>query len=109
MKRIALIALIALVAFVGVADAKLIEGKVLSVDATGSVKISQLDAATGVSTETTVTAQPETELLGIDSVQLLKEGDEVSVDSEEDVATGSWIAISIELKAAEAPAATPTI
>ncbi len=93
--------LVSLVSFQAVASAKTVSGKVATIDAASNkVSVSYTDPSTSKEEKAEISVKPETTYSGVASLGELKEGQEVSVDAEEDAATGGWSAISI--KAAEA-------
>ncbi len=96
--------LVAFVAFLGAANAESISGKVISADATGSkLSISQTDSATGIEKTLDFAVNAE----AASALAELQAGDEISVEAEQDAATGAWTATAIaKADAAEAEAAS---
>ena len=93
---------VAFVAFASNAFAKEVKGKVVSVDAaTKAVKLTE----EGSTTEVTVKAGDATQYTGVASLDELKAGADVTVEAEQDAATGDWKASSIKTVEAAAPAA----
>lgn len=108
MKKLVIALMFATLVLQGVANAKLVGGKVVSIDAAAStVTISQTNPETGVNENVTVWANDKTAYAGVDSLSGLSADEEVWVDAEEDAATKNWVATSVQrLEAVAAPAAT---
>lgn len=124
MKKMLTIVVVLFVAFVmvqGIASAKMVVGKVKSVDNTAkSISVANTDPMTGAETVVTVEVPADASLSGVASLAELKEGADVWVDANEDVASSKLIAASLKVTspavtapveapapAVEAPAATP--
>ena len=83
-----------------VAYAASIEGEVVSTDAAGNkLVVSSMDDA-GAAKESTLSVSGNTAYVGVASLAELKAGDQVTVEAEEDAATGAWNATSVELATA---------
>ena len=92
-----LVLAVALTLFQGVANAKVVSGKITGIDATANkLSISYTDLATSKEEQVEIAVKPETTYSGVASLGDLKEGQEVSVEAEEDAATGGWSATSIK-------------
>ena len=84
----------------GTAFAKSIDGKVVSTDAAANtLVVSSMDDA-GAAKESTLSVSGNTAYVGVASLAELKAGDQVTVEAEEDAATGAWNATSVELATA---------
>ena len=109
MKKLAVIFPVLMLAFVvmqGTASAKSISGKIANIDAAAnSLSVSQSNPATGAEENLNFSVSADTTFAGVKALAELKAGDQVSVDAEQDAATGSWKATSISTEAA-APAKT---
>ena len=80
-----------------VAYAASIEGKVVSTDAEkNQLVVSSMDAA-GTASESNLAVSADTAFVGVASLAELKAGDQVKVEANEDAATGTWNAASVEL------------
>jgi len=99
MKRLWLLSFVLLVTFLaiqGLAYAESVSGKVASVDATaGTVSISRTDPVTGAEEELTISVPSEAAHSGVASLGELASGDQVTVEAEKDLDTGSWSASSV--------------
>jgi hypothetical protein len=108
MKKFAFFLAVALAFASGVAYAELVEGKVVSVDLAGN-KLS-ITKADGTSAD--VTVSDATSYAGdVTALAEMLEGDEVKIEAEQDAASGSWTAKSVEVpvpaEAEAAPEAAP--
>ena len=80
----------------GVAFAEAVAGKIVSVDqATKSITVSQLDAATGAEKEVSIWVQDSTAFKGVADLAGLQEGAEVTIEATQDEASGNWKADSV--------------
>ena len=111
MKKIALMVAVASLIFSGIASAELVSGKVQSTDpAAKSVEVMRVNPATGAEEKLVITVQDQTTFSGVQSLEQLKQGDEVWAEVEQDKTSNNWKATSIEVgapNAAEAGAAKP--
>lgn len=97
------ILMMAFVAIQGVAFAELVNGKVLGIDNDAkSISINQQDPATGALQEVKVLCKADTGYQGCNALADVKVGDEVSVEAEQDPATGDWWAKAVTVAAAAA-------
>ena len=104
------ILLVAFVVFQGTADAKVVLGKVDSIDATAkTLSVSTTDPATGAEEKVSISVPSTATFSGVTSLDELKAGDAVEVEAEQDVTTSGWNATSVKTTpaAAPAPAAAP--
>jgi hypothetical protein len=103
MKRLSAIMLVLLVAFVafqGVAEAKLVSGKVAAVDTEAStLSVKVMDPATGAESEVTIAVNESTAYKGVAAIGDLQPGAEVWINAEGDDAAG-WTATSVEVPVA---------
>ena len=94
------------VAFQGTASAKLVLGKVESVDATAkTLSVNTPDATTGTEKKVSISIPETATFSGVSSLDQIKSGDEVWVEAEEDAATGGWKATSVQVTTEVKPAA----
>ena len=93
----------------GTADAKLVSGKVDSVDvAAKTITISSTDSATGAESKNTVSISDSATYTGVASLDQVQVGDEVWVEAEEDAATGTWKTNAVDVTPATPAAASDT-
>lgn len=101
MKRVLALAMIFTIGFCALqatAEAKLVTGKVESVDVTGkTISINAADPATGTESKATVSVDDAATYTGVTSLDQIKAGDDIWVEAEEDVATGGWKTNSVNV------------
>ena len=95
MKIMAILVLAAVLCFQGTADAKMVAGKVVSVDSTANTVTISTPSAMGAMEDAVISVAPETKFLGAASIAELQEGDVVSATVTEQNAEGAWTATSI--------------
>lgn len=84
MRKVAIAALAALLFLQGIAEAKILSGKVVRVNPqAGEVTLSLKDLASGIPMEKTFAVSEETEYLGFAALEELSAGTEVSVTTRE--------------------------
>ncbi|MBI4357802.1 MAG: hypothetical protein HY584_00760 [Candidatus Omnitrophica bacterium] len=110
MKQLIISMLVAALAFSqGVAYAKSVGGKVVSVDSAAStITVGQVNPETGAEENVTVGVKDTTTYSGVDSLASLAVGDEIWVDTEEDATTKSLTATSVQRLEVPAPAEETT-
>lgn len=102
-KKIAILVVAVLFLVQGLALAEAINGKVSKVNVeTKQVTINVTDAATGTTSEKTVTVGDTTQYVGVASLADLKADDEVKVSAEADATSQELKAASVEVVKAEA-------
>ena len=92
-----MLAFLVLALMAGTAFAKSIEGKVVSTDAAANTLVVSSTDEAGNASESSLTVSGNTAYVGVASLGELKAEDQVTVQAEEDAATGSWNASSVEL------------
>ena len=103
MKKLIAFLLIALVAFTGTGFAKLVSGKLETVDAaSNSLSISSMNPATGAEEKVQIKVKPETVFTGAASLADLKAGDKVWVEASQNAETQAWEATSVKTGGAKA-------
>ncbi len=91
----AILVLAAVLCFQGTADAQMVAGKVVSVDATANTVTISTPSAAGIMEDAVISVAPETKFLGAASIAELQEGDVVSATVTEQTPEGAWTATSI--------------
>ena len=84
------------VVFMPSADARLINGKIVAVDASANtMTLDHLDPVTGAEKQMIFKVQPDAKFSGVKSLADLKAGQQVWVDAKQDEASKSWEAVSV--------------
>lgn len=95
MKIMAILVLAAILCFQGVADAKMVAGKVVSTDVTANTVTISTPSATGAMEDAIISVAAETQFLGATSIADLSQGDVISATVTEQTVEGAWQATSI--------------
>lgn len=95
MKIMAILVLAAILCFQGVADAKMVAGKVGLVDLEKNTVTISTPSATGAMEDAIISVAADTKFLGAASIADLAQGDVISATVTEQTVEGAWQATSI--------------